>query len=138
MRGPRSQLLALFLGAVTWPALTPGQEAVHTDSTAAPSTGQVTLRESAQYLRLRDDPTPLRRDVDEWRLVTSLEYGLRPDLSLSAYLPLAYRETHAAGAVAGRNTADFALDDFTLAAKWRVYRDDFGPIDTARFSVVAG
>ena len=119
------------------------QEAVHTDSTAVPSVGQVALRESVQYLRLRDDPTEQGREVDEWRAVTTIEYGLRPELTLTAYLPLAYRETHfrgvpAAGADADRNSADFALDDFTLAAKWRVYRNDFGPIDTARFSVIAG
>ena len=141
MRGHRVQLLALFLtiarfGMTAPPAL--AQEAVHTDSAAAPSTGQVALRELVQYVRLGDDPTPERREADEWRLLTLVEYGVRPDLSVSAYLPLVYRETHSAGGASDRNSADFALDDFTLAAKWRLYRNDFGPIDTARFSLVAG
>ena len=133
---------ALVVAAVMPPVVL-AQEAVHTDSTAVPSVGQVALRESVQYLRLRDDPTAQGREVDEWRATTTVEYGLRPDLTLSAYIPLAYRETHHAGTPPGgpagdENSADFAVDDFTLAAKWRVYRNDFGPIDTARLAVIAG
>jgi hypothetical protein len=131
--------------AATW-VIAPAalaQEAIHTDSTAVPSAGQVALRESVQYVRLRDDPTPGGREVDEWRSLTTVEYGIRQDVTLAAYLPLVYRETRfggtpPGGAGADRNTAEFGLDDFTLAVKWRVYRNDFGPINTARFSLVAG
>jgi hypothetical protein len=136
---------ALLLIALT---ATPAraQEAIHTDSTAVPSVGQIALRESVRYLQLGDDPTPADRDVEEWRSITTMEYGFRPDLTFAAYVPLVYREIDygsAAGSHGGSHSgagsvSDFGLDDITLSAKWRVYRNDFGPIDTARFAVIFG
>ena len=136
--------VAALLGSAValWVSPAAAQEAVHTDSTAVPSAGHWAVRESVQYQRFRHDPTPAGREVDEWRSLTTVEYGLRPDLTLAAYVPIVYRETHLAGTppagAADTNDADFGFDDVLLTAKWRVYRNDFGPIDTARFSVVAG
>ena len=73
--------------------------------------------------------------------MTRIEYGLRSDVALAAYVPVAYRETHFSGsppAGEGANAADAGLDDALVAVKWRLLRHDFGPIDTARFSLVAG
>ena len=137
-----SLVIAWSLGLARWSV---AQEAIHTDSATAPSLGRVALRQTVQYAQLGDDPTDQGRDVEEWRTTTTIEYGLRPDLALSAYVPLVYREVEYGGAVppdhhAGSDTttADFGLDDVTITAKWRVYRNDFGPIDTARFAAVVG
>jgi hypothetical protein len=115
------------------PAAAP-QEAIHTDSAAAvPSVGHVSLRQTLTFMTF-DDPVEFEeRDVQEWRAVTTLEYGLRNDLALSLYVPIVYREED----LAFLAEQDLGIDDFTIAAKWRVYRNDFGPIDTSRLSLVA-
>ena len=129
---------SLALGARSF-----AQEAVHTDSATAPSYGRLALRQTLQYARFGDDPTDQERDVEEWRTVTTIEYGLRPDLSLAAYVPVVYREvdydgTVPANAGSDTTTADLGLDDVTLAVKWRFYTNDFGPIDTARAAITLG
>jgi hypothetical protein len=125
--------LAISLAALCLlPATARSQEAIHTDSAAAvPSVGRVSLRQTLTYMMFDGRVEFEDVDVQEWRAVTTVEYGLRNDLALSLYLPLVVRDDD--NVFLG---IDSGVDDFTVAAKWRVYRNDFGPIDTSRLSIV--
>ena len=135
---PRGRMCAAAVVALASTCFAPAaapQEAIHTDSAAAvPSVGHVSLRQTLTFMSFDELPGfdfPDAPGVDEWRAVTTVEYGLRNDVALSLYVPIVYRDAESFV------DDEFGLDDITLAAKWRVYRNDFGPIDTSRLSLVA-
>lgn len=113
------------------------QEAINTPAATQPSAGRFVLREQARYLRLDDDPVDdLDRQIDQLTLVSSLAYGVTGNFSLNLDLSAAYRDTDFRAA--GEREIDRGLSGLALTGKLRVYRDDFGPIDTLRASVLAG
>jgi hypothetical protein len=128
----RQLCAAAALTAAAAPAL--AQEAISTPAATQPSAGRFVLREQ---LRLEsfdaggEDP----RDIDQVTLWTRLSYGVTGALSLSLDLPMAVRETSRPG---GDDDTDAGLEGPELTAKLRVLREDFGPIDTLRVSLLAG
>lgn len=111
------------------------QEAVNTPAATQPSAGRLVLREQLRIQSLSDDPTGQGREIDQVTFWTRLSYGVTGNLSLSLDLPLAHRDTEFAD---GSDDDEFGLELAELTAKLRVLREDFGPIDTLRGSVLAG
>lgn len=114
------------------PAL--GQEAISTPAATQPSAGRLVLRQQFRLDSFEDDSDG-GRDIDGFTLWTRLSYGVTGNLSLSLDLPVAVREISRAG---GDDDTDAGLEGPELTAKLRILREDFGPIDTLRLSLLAG
>jgi hypothetical protein len=113
------------------------QESTNVPAGTQPSVGSFYLRERLQYVRLGDDPSPADRDIDKVVATTTLAYGLTREWSVSMELPLVY-ENSTANHVGHDSHTSFGVNDFTLAAKWRPWQYDLGPVDSLRFAVFGG
>jgi hypothetical protein len=161
----RSYCLALVLLAfVNLPAI--AQQPINSEAAVQPSAGHFLLREQFKYMELGRDPTGFEREVKEYIASTELTYGLTGRLALTAYVPVIWQsvdsslaDTTGGGGGGGGGGghdghggfpiptdptaslphalgSDFGLDDITIGFKWRVYKHDFGPIDTVRIAVL--
>ena len=110
------------------------QQGTQTPTAVLPAKGVLSAQQLVQYRRYRSDPTGLGRDVDDWVSITRLTYGLRHDLAVMVDVPVFFRRQTAGG----RTRHDTGQGDIRVLATWRVYRNDFGPIDTTRVAVVGG
>lgn len=137
-RTERSLLPSLLLAAVSLTA-TPvvAQESTNVPAGTQPSVGSIYLREKLQYVRLGDDPSPADRDIEKVIATTSLAYGLTREWSVSLEVPLVYEDAQA-GHAGHESHADFGVNDVSLAAKWRPWQYDLGPVDSLRFAVYGG
>ncbi|MBL0921522.1 MAG: transporter [Phycisphaerales bacterium] len=111
------------------------QEAMSTEAATQPSAGAWYIKQQLRFSRSTTDPVGFDRDIDELRALTSVYYGLDTDLALGLILPFVYRDIDSPQP--GVSEDVFGLDDFTLRLKWRFWRKDTGPIDTARLSLIA-
>ncbi|TVQ52159.1 MAG: hypothetical protein EA377_10895 [Phycisphaerales bacterium] len=112
------------------------QEAINSPAATQPSRGTWVLRNQFRYLEARADP---RSDAREFRQVTiwnSLAYGISSDLSASFELPVVHRSFR--DGKGGPRKRDTGIADMNATLKWRIYQDDFGPIDTSRVSLLGG
>lgn len=125
--------LAILTACACAPAAR-AQEAINTDAATQPSLGQWIVRQQFSYTSYGSDPTGLGRDILEATSSTLVSYGLARDVSVSLRLPLVYRDIDASAG----DDHDFGLAEVTATAKWRVFREDTGVIDTVRFSVLGG
>ena len=106
------------------------QQAMFTDAATQPSSGVFLIRTVGMYERFEDDnDLGLDRQIDDYTLRTTLFYGVTREFALNLVQPVRER--------AGDDAA-FGFDDTMLMAKYRFYTNDFGPIDTARFSLIGG
>ncbi len=121
---------ALMLGAHAM-----AQQALITPAATQPGAGRFTIREVAQYIRLDDDPTPLNRSGSNIRFTTQIAVGITGSLSLEGDIPFAYRDISGAP---GQSFDGFGVPDLAVRAKWRVWKKDFGPLDTGRLSLFGG
>jgi hypothetical protein len=128
----RIATLALALGAAP---IAVAQQAIITPAATQPGAGRFTIREVARYISLDDDPTPLNRSGDEFRMTTEIAVGITGSLSLEGEIPIAYRDIDGAP---GSSIDGVGFPDFTVRAKWRVWKEDFGPLDTGRLSLFGG
>ena len=121
----------LFSLSLAAPAAT--QQAMFTDAATQHSSGVFLVRTVGMYERFDDDnDLGLDRQIDDYTLRTTLFYGVTRDFALSLVQPVRERDGGANGESA------FGFDDTMLMAKYRFYTNDFGPIDTARFSLIGG
>jgi hypothetical protein len=125
---------ALVACGLTSPAA--AQEPINSPAATQPSTGRWVLRNQFQYLEAREDPRTGDRDFREFTGLNLLTYGIQRDLSISALLPVKYRRMR--DGATGDRESDFGIGDVTAQLKWRIHQHDFGPIDTSRFSIIAG
>lgn len=128
----RLAAFALTLGAAPMAA---AQQAIITPAATQPGAGRFTIREVARYISLDDDPTPLNRSGYEFRMTTEIAVGITGSLSLEGEIPIAYRDIDGAP---GASIDGVGFPDFTVRAKWRVWKEDFGPLDTGRLSLFGG
>lgn len=112
------------------------QEPMFSGAATQPSPEHFTLRTQVEYTRLRGDPTPARREVEDVRTITTLTYGLARDLAFSLTAPVAYQRIDALGT--GASDHRFGVGDATLLVRWRAWREDTGPIDTFRVALLGG
>lgn len=127
--------LAAAIGALALAAPALAQEAMSTEAATQPSSGAWYVKQQLRFTRFTNDPTGQDRDVNELRSVTSVYYGIDTDLALGLILPVVYQDIDSPQP--GVSDDVFGLADFTLRLKWRFWRHDSGPIDTARLSFIA-
>ena len=111
------ELLAAALLLVATPAL--AQQATFTPAATQPSAGVLSVRPLLAYDAFEG--------FDDLTATTDLAYGLTPSLAVGAIVPVRYR-----------SDGTFGPADVGVGAKLRVFRNDFGPLDTARAAVLAG
>lgn len=114
------------------------QETFFTPAPTQPSVGHFAVRERVVYTSLGDDPTPRRREGDEVVALTTINYGLTREWSLSLDLPVVYRSEDET--VGGVPTSDdqVGLGDASLTAKYRFFQTDLGAVDTFRAALLMG
>ncbi len=122
------------VGFVAVPAA--GQQAINTTAATQPGKDQFVLRQQFRYWTADEDPNLDADRKQNYTSLTTLDYGLESDLALT----LEFRNAHRryTDRDTGRRESDFDVDDVTGLVKFRAWQDDFGPIDTARFSVFGG
>lgn len=111
------------------------QEAIYMPAATQPAKGRFYLRERLRYLRLDDDPTGLNRSGDQFQLLSQLSYGVSSNVSLELDVPVTYRNISGA---AGASIHGIGVEDVTVRAKWRIWKEDYGPLDTGRLSLIGG
>lgn len=112
------------------------QEPINSPAATQPSTGRWVVRDQLQYLEARKHPRTEDRDFRQFTDNISITYGIQSDLSISALLPVKHRRMRDGDT--GDRERDFGIGDITTQLKWRIHQHDFGPIDTSRFSLIAG
>jgi hypothetical protein len=113
-----------------------GQEAILTRSAMQPPPGTLSFREQLRFQRYGADPTRGLQRVDEFTAMTMLSYGVTADLAVEARLPLSYRSWKVP--VFDESFDETTVDEMTFLLKWRLWRDDYGPTNTARLSLFGG
>ena len=137
VRSSRFQLaIVLCVGAFATAGSSHAQAPINSNVALQPSTGGVIIRQQLRYFEAGDDPSPLDREIKTFRAPTTIVYGLRADLTLLLTTPLVFRKVEF-GAT-GETRRDNGVSDLTFLTKVRVFRDDFGPTDTRRFSLLGG
>lgn len=111
------------------------QEVLNMPSATQPAAGHFTVRPMARFTRYEDDPTTQGRTARETRADLIIAYGITGELSASATLPFTHRRTTFAD---GSTDANVGLADPTILFKWRFWKEDLGPIDTIRTSLLFG
>lgn len=127
------RLAVLGLLTMTVPAV--GQEVLYTPSATAPGKGIFGTRHIVTHERFDAGNATIPFDVDQTTVTNLLAYGITPDLTVSATLPMVYRDFDAPPGVSGEN---FGVKDIELLFKYRFYQEDLGTIDTLRMSLVGG
>ncbi len=107
------------------------QQAILTTAPTLPSKGQVVTRSLLIATSYDDGPV----QGEDFTIFNSISYGLSGSLAVQFDLPYRFQD------VEGTSDGDIdnsGLLDGEVSLKWRVWKDDFGPVDTARLAVVAG
>ena len=92
--------------------------------------GQVTLseilrRRSQLYEGSHRIHDPLNQELWESRTALGLNFGIRPDLTLSVLIPFVYEEFQFDGPSGRETRASSGLGDVTLLAKYRLFKEDW-------------
>ena len=125
----RCQLaIVLCVGAFATAASSHAQAPINSNVALQPSTGGVIIRQQLRYFEAGE--------VKAFVVPTTIVYGLRADLTLLLTTPLVFREVQVP--TTGETRRDNGVADLTFLTKFRVFRDDFGPTDTRRFSLLGG
>lgn len=134
-------LAALAIAATTSLAL--AQESMYTEAATMPGPGSLILREQFHYYRFGSDPTPDPNAApgsgvqhsDSYELMTSIQYGLVRDLSLTVEVPVVFERDKLFD---GSTDSDKGVADLDLMLKYRFYREDTGGVDTLRAAALLG
>lgn len=108
------------------------QQAILTTAPTLPSKGQVVTRHLLTFSSYDDGPT----DGEDITLVNSVSYGLSGSLGVQVDLPYRFRDVD--GLPGGEAADTSGLMDAEVSLKWRVWKSDFGPVDTARLALLGG
>lgn len=128
----------ILAGVLTAAALQPvamAQESINTPAAVQTAQGRIAPRFQLRYTEFGADPDGNGGEGRDWTVLTTVEYGLLSNLSLTLDAPFTYRERDRAGAD-DRSTS--GVGEVATSVKWRVWQNDFGPVDTARFGFFGG
>lgn len=109
-----------------------GQQAILTTAPTLPSKGQVVTRHLLTFTSF-DDGTTEGEDVT---ILNSVALGLSGELGIQFDLPYRFRDVE--GLAGGEEVDTSGLFDSDISLKWRVWKHDLGPVDTARLALVGG
>ena len=120
--------IVLGMGALTTATSSHAQAPINSNVALRPSTGGVIIRQQLRYFEAGE--------VKAFVVPTTILYGLRDDLTLILTTPVVFREVH--DPMTGETRRDSGVADLTFLTKFRVFRDDFGPTETRRLSLLGG
>ncbi|HRP62748.1 MAG TPA: transporter [Phycisphaerales bacterium] len=111
------------------------QEPINSPAATQPSTGRWVVRQQVKYLEARRHPITGDDDFSKVVSWTNIAYGVAHNFSMNLSIPIEHERYRDASGARHRDTG---LADVTLMGKLRLWQHDFGPIDTSRFSLLAG
>ncbi len=111
---------------------------INSDEAMTPNKGGLILRIKGVYADA--EASGAIRDVDTFKVVSVLAYGLREDLSIFLRMPLRYAEveTTGPGGVGREKNDHLGFEDFALFLKYRFWQKDTSPSDTYRIALLGG
>lgn len=112
------------------------QEAINSPAATQPSRGVWVVRSQFRFLEAGADPVSGSGPFHQATVWNNLAYGVSGQFSLNLTVPFEYRDYHRAPGGALRR--DWGVGDAVIAGKWRIYQNDFGPIDSGRLSLIGG
>jgi hypothetical protein len=116
---------------------TDAQVPINSNVALQPSKGGLIIRQQFRYTQ--GDRTTPGGDVDVRvaSSITTLVYGVSDKATAILNTPFVLSR-QIENNTTGSDDTDSGLADVRLLGKFRLYRDDFGPTDTSRFSMIAG
>ena len=143
MTSPRmsaAQLPPFWCAAAVLAALSAqarAQAPINSNVALQPSKGQLILRQQFRYSEAEFERGSTDLDIRLLTSSTTAVYGVRDNFTLLLNVPTVLSRRIKNNAT-GESDTDGGLADVTTLAKVRLYRNDFGPTDTARFSLLGG
>ena len=113
------------------------QAPINSNVALQPSTGGLIIRQQFRYAEASRDTPSANLDFNTVSESTTIVYGLTHELTLIANIP-AILSLDTDNNTTGASESTNGFVDAALLAKLRVFRDDFGVNDTARFDLIAG
>lgn len=131
----RSLMTAAALVLLSAPAM--AQETTITPAPTQPGEGRFAIGAHLRYFHFDEDPTDANRDtVDQYEAHTTFALGLTHNLALAVDAPVVFRNTSYTD---GRgDKSEEGMGSVTALIRWRVWQNDFGPVDTARLGLYGG
>jgi hypothetical protein len=115
------------------------QEAANTPAATQPSPGSVVVRTTARVWVFDGGAPLVERDGLVYEERFRLAIGLTRELSAEVNVPLFQSDfDEPAPGRAPFDRTDFGFGDVDLSMKLRIWKEDLGPIDTMRVSLIAG
>jgi len=113
------------------------QAPINSDVALQPSTGHWILRQQIRYAEADLDQGGADLDISRVTSFTTAVYGVTDEFTLLATAPVVLSRRIKDNAT-GESDTDGGLADIAALGKLRLYRNDFGPTDTARFDLLGG
>ena len=131
----RRALLCTALLALLSPAVAAAQ-GINTDVALPVAKGEGIWRSQLRYLRASDDPAGLGRELDSLVAPQTLVYGITPQLTAFATVPILAHRRFDAGL--GGVRTDSAIGDLRLLGRFMLFIDDYAPLSTRRVALLGG
>ncbi len=112
------------------------QEAINFDSALQPGKGSTILRQQLRYFEAERVTPSMNRDITQWMSVTSIVHGLEADTTLILNFNHKFRKTH--NNLTGTSDRNNGFGDVRVLGKYNLWKEDTGPTDTTRFSLLGG
>lgn len=128
-------IIALILTSLVYTDSAHAQEPINSPAATQPSVGRWVLRNQFKYMEAGTHPETGESDFRQFTVWNNIAYGITSDLSMNLTVPIYHERFTNSG---GSRDHATGIGDLTLMAKWRIHQHDFGPIDTSRFSILAG
>lgn len=113
-----------------------GQVAINFDSAMQPGKGSTIVRQQLRYFEAERRTPSMNLDITQWMSVTSIIHGLEADTTLILNFNHKFRKTH--NNLTGVSDRDNGFGDVRVMGKYNLWKDDTGPSDTTRFSLLGG
>jgi len=113
------------------------QAPINSDVALQPSPGHWILRQQFRYAETDVDKGDADLDISRVTSFTTAVYGVTDEFTVLATAPVVLSRRTKDNAT-GESDTDGGLADATVLGKLRLYRNDFGPTDTARFDLLGG
>ncbi|CAN5856999.1 hypothetical protein BH11PLA1_BH11PLA1_20640 [soil metagenome] len=138
---PRAQrrgalALAALAGLVVASTRAGAQEAMYTAAATMPSPGVTVVRQQFMFAQYGASPSEGFDRVQRLELRNTIQYGLIKNLSIAVETPIEFSHIVPRGGAPTRD--EFGAEDVDLMAKWRVFQNDSGGIDTQRIAILGG
>jgi len=113
------------------------QAPINSNVALQPSKGGLIIRQQFRYTEGEQVSPMGDLDIESASTITTLVYSVSDKLTLILDTPFVLSR-RIENRTMGSDDTDSGFADLRLLTKFRLYRDDFGPTDTARFDLIGG